>query len=114
MSKEDYTAKLASPRWFLVANAVAVAGVLLAWFIAYGAMSVINQQIPVRARPVAAFPIVLWIAWWFLTRVGRLWRGETFSEHDVWPRSRAWAVTGWIAVGASILFAGILVVAYRH
>lgn len=114
MSKEGYAVKLASFRWFLVANAVTLAVILLAWFLADGAMSVIDQQIPVRARPVAAFPIVLWIAWWFLTRVGKLWRGETLSEHDVWPGSRAWAVTGWIAVAASLLFAGILYVGYRH
>src|SRR6266699_184044 len=99
MSKQDYAARLTSVRWFLIANAVAVAVILLAWSIAYGAMSVINQQMPVRARAIAALPVTLWIAWWFLTRLGRLWRGEALSEHDVWPRSRAWAVTGWIALG---------------
>ena len=113
MSREDYDAKLTMLRWFLVANAMALAGVLLAWFTAYGVEGAIDPQIPARGRPVAAFPIILWITWWFLTRVGRIFRGQSFSEQDVWPRSRVWAVTGCIAVATSILLGAVLAVSYR-
>jgi hypothetical protein len=82
--------------------------------LAYGVMSAVNQQIPVRSRAVAAFPIVLWIGWWLLSRFGRLARGQTLCEHDLWPRSKAWIVTGWIASGASILVGAILAVIYRE
>jgi hypothetical protein len=113
MSKDDYQARLTSFRWFLIANSIAVAVVVLASLLAYGALSAINQQIPVRSRAVAAFPLVLWIFWWLLTGFGKVARSQTLSEHDLWPRSKAWIVTGWIALGGSLLIGAILAVSYR-
>ncbi|MEA2644644.1 MAG: hypothetical protein QOG08_1670 [Chloroflexota bacterium] len=113
LSKTEYDVRLRSFRWFLIANSIAVALVVLASLLAYGALSAINQQIPVRSRAVAAFPLVLWIFWWLLTRFGKLARSQTLSEHDLWPRSNAWIVTGWIALGGSLLIGAILVFSYR-